>query len=187
MQARFLEGSFAFNVDPDAGVVVNATTGEDQIYGSTADDNILAGDGDDEIFAREGEDRIIAGIGQDTINLFESDGVTVDGETDIIDYDGIDEIGDNDLVAGFDVTAPGIGGDQIDLSDVLDFSGTVADAELDGSIQFVSANGGADTEIWVDKDGSGGGANSLELALTLQGVSFNDVTNLNVIDDNIIL
>ena len=103
-----------FDVTFDSGVELTGTEGSD----------VLVGDGGDllgQIFnALGGDDIIIGGDGADTINL------AADGDSDVLIYDALSEIGDT--VNGFDVGDPAAGGDVVDLTDLLDtatdFTGT---------------------------------------------------------------
>ena len=110
-------------------------------------------------------------------------GVSVDGDTDLINYDNISEIGDT--VIGFDTSAPGSGGDQIDLSDLIDGTpASVEDAVDNGFLSFADSESGG-TNVLVDPDGVDG---DFVVALTLEGIGFVDIAgSVTELSDNIIV
>lgn len=166
------------------GDSVTGGSGDDALFGGNSGDTISGGAGDDQIFGGNGTDTIsdgagndliVGGGGSDTITL------TVDGETDVLDYNVLTEAGDT--VSGFDTAAPilgGAGGDAIDVSDLLvGFSGTVQDA-IDGG--FLDLNdSGANLLVRVDPNGGG---DSYTTVVTLTGIG---VGNEALVTDNIIV
>ena len=101
-----------------------------------------------------------------------------DGQTDRHVYSSLNQAGDT--VTGFDASAPVVGGDIVDIADLLDgggvFAGTSLQDAVDGS--FVElADVGGNAAIGVDVNGTG---NFITL-VTLDGIGANDL------DDNIVV
>ena len=134
--------------------------GSDLIDGGSGDDT-LQGDSDaDTIYDGTGADLIEGGGDADTILLLG------DGESDTIAFSDLADAGDT--VTGFDASAPGSGGDVIDLADLL--AGLGYDHGVDDINTWLTlVNGGTDTTLDVDLDGAGGGTDNVDL-VTLQGV-----------------
>jgi Ca2+-binding RTX toxin-like protein len=184
-QGSFVEVRYDFGVEDLPDYTITGTDQDDLIYGSTLDDRLDGQDGDDMLIGREGMDIYIGGDGADTLDLSE----TV-AATDTIDYSNVSEFGDT--VIGFDVDDPALGGDQIDLFDVLaaggfsstetDLADRLQDAIDGGFLRF----GGTDfNQVEVDPDGGG---NSFVTVLTLDGLSYGtDVLAQAALDDNIIV
>ncbi|MDE5936019.1 MAG: hypothetical protein K2G83_01240, partial [Ruminococcus sp.] len=81
----------------DNGYTVNASGGNDIIYGGSGNDTINAGSGDDVVYGDEGDDKITGGDGNDI--LYDGDGddiITGDSGNDMI-YGGI---GNDTLIGG---------------------------------------------------------------------------------------
>lgn len=170
---------FGFN----QGDSLTGGSGDDALFGGNGGDIIIGGDGDDQLFGGNGGDTISDGAGNDLI--VGGDGADLvnlanDGDTDILDYNALSEAGDT--VTGFDVGAPslnGLGGDVIDLSDLLDtgsFAGTTLQQAIDGGYVQLTQSG-ANTVVGVDVNG---------------GSSFTTITTLNSVlatelGDNIIV
>ncbi len=148
--------------------------GNDTLIGSDAADKLQGAGGDDTISDGAGTDIIIGGDGADIISL------AADNETDVLIYDAISEAGDT--VNGFDVDDPTVGGDIIDLTDLLDsgtFTGTtLSEAIAGGFVQVVDSGGNA--EVNVDLDGIANGV-SFTTIVTVSGVT------ASLIDDNIVV
>ena len=138
-----------------------AGSGNDYMYGEAGNDNIQGGDGDDFLNGGIGVDVLTGGAGIDTFH-----------------YDYADLDGSRDYIMDF---TSGVGGDVLDLSNVIDF-----DPVNDTLSDFVSiATGGSYTRINVDYDGTGT-AHSVKAVAQLQGVTGLNLTDL-VNDGNLIV
>jgi hypothetical protein len=146
-------------------------TGHDALFGGGGNDTINGGDGNDTINGGIGNDALTGGKGSDTyVYTTLGDGT--------------------DTISGFDITAPGSGGDKLDVSAVLDIAGntwtdggTVAAAIAGGYITFTDVGGSA--QVNVDIDGSAGGAFAGKAMAVLTGVAF--ATAAANLDDNIVV
>lgn len=160
-------------------------SGDDALFGGNSGDTINGGAGDDQLFGGNGGDTISDGTGSDLI--VGGDGADLinlagDGETDILDYNALTEAGD--VVNGFNVAAPvigGAGGDIIDLSDLLDtgsFLGmTLAQAVGGGYVQLTQS--GANTQVKVDLNGGG---DSFTIVATLNSVLATELADNIIVD-----
>jgi Ca2+-binding RTX toxin-like protein len=115
----------------------------DVIQGGGGADIINGGVGNDIITGGAGADKMTGGTGSDTFH-----------------YNNLTEGGATESVTDFDVANPGLGGDKLDISALLDLTGnswadggTFADAVSGGYITF-SDNGG---KVQVNVDVNGGG------------------------------
>jgi len=150
--------------------------GDDIVDGSSGDDVVLGGAGDDLVFGGSGADRLEGGAGDDVLTggsgddiLFGDAGDDIliggSGNDSLIGGEGIDifalESGDEgsvgipavDTIADFTV---GVGGDVLDLSDMLQGEDFQDLASLDGYLNFSYDAGSGSTTISIDTDGNGG-------------------------------
>ncbi|WP_188150651.1 cadherin-like domain-containing protein, partial [Teredinibacter waterburyi] len=128
------------NLNPDS---TYDYSGDDFLAGDSGDNILFGGEGADILFGAAGNDQLEGGGGSDRF-LWNSDSV-----------------GDTDTLLDFEM---GIGGDILDLADLLD--GESADASsLDAYFDFSSD--GTDTTIRIDSSGTGDGT---DLTLVLTGV-----------------
>ncbi|MGE4312680.1 MAG: type I secretion C-terminal target domain-containing protein [Pseudobdellovibrionaceae bacterium] len=154
--------------------------GDDILYGGEGNDN-LRGDDVDSLsnFAGAGNDILYGGAGNDNLEGGAGDDILVGGTgadimngsagSDTFYYEAADIDGSRDAIYGFQA---GIGGDIIDISDVLQY-----DSATDNLSDFVFlVQGGSYTRINIDIDGTGTNYSSQSLA-QLQGV-----TGLNLTD-----
>jgi Ca2+-binding RTX toxin-like protein len=159
----------------DAVFDVTFDAGND-LVGTAGDDVIVDDGGANTISDGAGNDIIIGGDGADIISL------AADGETDVLVFSDISEVGD--IVIGFDVSAPTLGdagGDVIDLADLLatgTFAGTtLGDAEVGGYVELFQSGG--NVEVRVDLNGGG---DSFTTVVTLNGINVADLTDNVVVD-----
>ncbi len=166
---------------------IDGGDGNDLIFGQGGDDEIKGGAGDDTIYGGAGDDLIHGGAGSDIL-----DG---DGGSNTFVYDSLaDAASGTDTINGFDTgtPTPGVGGDRIDISDLLSgFTGadgmTLTQLEANGFITFSGANGNADTVISFDSNGSAAGGTAGDL-LVLTGVSFTSAAaSVTTLQDNIVV
>jgi len=120
--------------------VITGGTGADTIFGGTGDDTIVGGTGDDMLTGGTGDDMLTGGDGMDTFNYVHSGA-------------------GNDVVTDF---VTGVGGDILDLSDLL-IGYSVGD---DISDWVSSAASGTDTVLTIDHDGTGAASNLVTITLT---------------------
>ena len=153
--------------DSDADTIYDGT-GADLIEGGgDADTILLLGDG---VVAVTAYDTTYCATTEDGVSCWGGDADTLlllgDGESDTIAFSDLADAGDT--VTGFDASAPGSGGDVIDLADLL--AGLGYDHGVDDINAWLTlVDGGTDTTLNVDLDGAGGGTDNVDL-VTLQGV-----------------
>ena len=174
--------------------------GDDVVDGGAGDDVVLGGDGDDLVFGGVGDDRLEGGAGDDVLRggsgddiLFGDDGddrlIGGAGDDSLIGGAGINifalEAGDEgtfgapatDTIADF---TTGIGGDVLDLSDMLQGENLVS---LDSYFSFSYDSGTGDSTISIDSDGSSGTFETNQI-IVLSGI---DITAGNTLTDQQIL
>jgi len=156
--------------------------GDDILDGGSGDDVLLGGDGDDQIDGGAGDDRLEGGIGDDLL-------VAGAGNDILFGDDGVDtfalESGDEgsigspavDTIADF---ALGVGGDVLDLSDMLQGEDLIS---LDSYLNFAYDGVSGNTTISIDVDGSAGTFESAQ-EIVLSGV---DLTANGTLSDQQIL
>ena len=161
---------------------VDGGDGDDELYGGNQGDVLLGGDGADVLDGVSGADRLEGGAGDDRL-------IGGTGNDILFGDDGIDtfalESGDEgsfgspavDTIADFTV---GVGGDVLDLSDMLQGEDLVS---LDGYLNFTYDPGSGDTTISIDVDGSAGTFESAQ-EVVLSGV---DLTAGGALTDQQIL
>lgn len=120
-----------FDIDIIEVVVDNSETGNDTLLGGAGTDALYGAAGNDILVGGEGEDVLFGGADSD-IFLFQ----TLDGSVDTI----------KDFEAG-------VGGDVINITDVLQGFDPLTDALTD-FVRLVNSSG--NTEVQVDADGAGG-------------------------------
>ncbi|MEH6443865.1 MAG: cadherin-like domain-containing protein, partial [Oceanospirillaceae bacterium] len=166
-----LEATLQNTIVTPSGKIYTGTDGNDDIVGSAVNDQIFSGlgddilsggDGDDLLFAGLGNDTMTGGAGADTFKLLDSDINDITKETDtILDFNTVD-------------------GDKLDLSDLLNTSGTAAN--LDQYLNFESQNNGADTLVHINKDGDFGSGGKIDHTILLEGVSFAGSSDQDIIN-----
>jgi Ca2+-binding RTX toxin-like protein len=164
--------------------VVLGGEGDDQVYGGTGDDRLEGGAGDDlltggagsdVIFGDAGDDRLVGGSGNDS--LIGGDGIDIfaleSGDEGIFGAPAVDTIED---------FTPGMGGDVLDLSDML--QGETDNAvSLDGFLNFSYDSGSGNTTISIDVDGDSG---SFETAQEIVLVGVDLTANGSLSDQDIL-
>jgi len=174
--------------------------GDDLVDGSSGDDVVLGGDGNDQVYGGAGDDRLEGGAGDDLLAggagndvIFGDAGddrlVGGSGNDSLIGGDGIDifalESGDEGTIAvpaidTIEDFTPGMGGDVLDLSDMLQGEDVVS---LDGFLNFNYDSGSGNTTISIDVDGDSGIFESAQ-EIVLAGV---DLTANGTLSDQQIL
>jgi Ca2+-binding RTX toxin-like protein len=154
----------------------NAPGALDALYGDDGDDNIYGGAGNDFIYGGNGADVIDGGAGSDFIvgglgaDIILGTGASSFGPAsaggDLFSYSNLFDGGDQ--IYGFDLNS-GTGRDGIDISSLLDAFGYFGNTPRSAGYLYV-LQGGSDTVIFVDPNGSATGANLYHLA-TLVGVT----------------
>jgi Ca2+-binding RTX toxin-like protein len=122
---------------------LNGLGGDDRLIGGSDLDFLTGGDGNDYLLGGGWTDNITGGTG-----------------IDIIDYNHVNELGDN--INDFKV---GAGGDILDLHDLLaDVGYSGSDPFGDGYLSY-SYTPNAWSHLYFDADGKGSGSASVEVAL----------------------
>jgi len=183
--------------------------GRDTLTGDAGDDDVDGGAGDDVVLGRDGDDLVFGGVGDDRLEGGAGDDVLRGGSGDDILFgdDGDDRLiggaGDDSLIGGAGINifaleagdegtfgAPatdtiadfttGIGGDVLDLSDMLQGENLVS---LDSYFSFSYDSGTGDSTISIDSDGSSGTFETNQI-IVLSGI---DITAGNTLTDQQIL
>jgi hypothetical protein len=189
-------GTIDVSLYPDAtsssGTSFAGTASNDTFLGTQGVDSISGLGGDDRLAGNAGIDTINGGAGNDTIiGGSGNDNLTGGTNSDTFVYETL--VDGKDSISDFDITAPGSGGDKIDVSQVLDHAGntwtdnnTVADAVAGGYLTFT--NSGGFVQVNVDIDGSAGNSFAPTAVAVLANVAFvsaaQAATDLN---DNIVV
>jgi Ca2+-binding RTX toxin-like protein len=104
---------------------ISGGTGADEIYGEAGNDTLLGNDGDDLIYGGTGDDVIVGGLGADTIfGGAGADSLTGGaGGVDVFAWEledkGIAGTPTGDIINDFDAASVAMGGDVLDLRDIL--------------------------------------------------------------------
>jgi large repetitive protein len=162
----------------DGADAISGGTGKDEIYGEAANDNLNGGDGDDRIFGGAGNDVINGGLGADTISGDLGNDILTGGGigVDVFKWTLADAGGKGtpaaDVVTDYDVASVALGGDVLDLRDILSSEnhGTGA-GNLASYLHFEKS--GADTIIHISAVGDyAAGFNGIKdvQTITLQNV-----------------
>jgi hypothetical protein len=159
--------------------VANAGSGDDAVYGQNGTDFLYGGTGNDRLYGGAGIDGLRGGAGDDTLaGGAGNDVLRGDAGSDVFRW----ELGDqgttaapaSDIVMDFDVAAAGLGGDVLDLRDLLqgDAASGGAPGNLANFLHFTYA--GSDTTVHISTTGafsSGFSAGAVDQSITLQGVN----------------
>ncbi|MBU2294065.1 MAG: VWA domain-containing protein [Gammaproteobacteria bacterium] len=144
------------------------TSGDDLLSGQSGNDHLDGGAGNDTLLGGEGDDILIGGLGDDTLSGGAGNDTFIwkSGDTG------------HDVVVDFGQTAGDM--DVLDLSELLDFSGTASSANLLGSYLDMSFADGS-TLIAVSSTGDlvGSGADQ---TITLSGVDLSAGGSLSTAD-----
>ena len=118
--------------------IISGNAGEDSIFGKGGNDILDGGDDNDIIYGGTGDDNLTGGNGVDSfIWISGDDGTEVTPAVDTI----------TDFVTG-------VGGDVINLDDLLPATVNSSTLNLDSYLNFALV--GSNTEIQIDPDGAGG-------------------------------
>jgi Ca2+-binding RTX toxin-like protein len=170
-----LNGAYADNGDASS-LVVNGTSqpalggveadglgGDDVLVGTGLADTLDGGDDDDWLIGGAGDDSLLGGLGNDTLEGGLGTDILEGGagaDTYVFAYGGVDE---GDHIVGF---TTGLGGDVLDLSDLLAGESLNA-ADLTDYLTFSTSGG--NTTITVETDGSIFGSHN-DFTIILDGV-----------------
>jgi Ca2+-binding RTX toxin-like protein len=141
------------------GGAINGTGNalNNEIIGNSGNNTLNGGAGNDFLHGGNGQDSLIGGTGIDTF-----------------DYDLLSEAGDT--ISGF---TRGLGGDVLNLADLLDSFTIVGDVFNDGYLNFFASAG--NTIIQLDSDG---GMNNVVTLTTLTNVTLLETDTSNFVLSN---
>jgi T1SS-143 domain-containing protein len=143
----------------DGGHTLDGGAGSDRLEGGNGSDNLLGGLDDDFLIGGAGDDTLTGGAGNDTF-------IWKAGDTG------------HDVVMDFGQTAGDV--DALNLSELLDFSGTANSANLLGSYIDMSFSGG-NTLVEVSSTGDLGSSGA-DQTITLAGVDLSAGGSLSTAD-----
>jgi Ca2+-binding RTX toxin-like protein len=124
------------------GNAIAGNVGNNLLSGLEGDDTLLGGAGNDSLAGGGGMDSLVGGQGTDTL--------TGGADSDRFDVNSLD--GSVDTVGDFDVSAPGMGGDVLDLADLLTGFDPMQSA-IDDFVRYLQQ--GNNTRVQVNADGIG--------------------------------
>ena len=130
------------------------TSGNDTLVGSDGNDTLIGGLGNDLLVGGKGIDSLNGGAGVDTFQ-----------------FSALEDAGDT--ISGF---VKGIGGDILDLADLISGLGAVGVAFSGGYLDFEAS--GKNTLLRVDQDGGG---NFFTTYLTLTNVALTETDTQNIV------
>jgi Ca2+-binding RTX toxin-like protein len=140
------DGEYGFGTE--YGDTIYGLGGNDYLYAHRGDDTVYGGDGNDEIFGGDGDDVIYGGNGADILYGGNGSDRFVFAEYNAHDADGV-----------YDFSL--VGGDQVDLSGLLNLYDPLSDNLSD----YVSiTESGGSSLIYVDRDGAAGSHGSVLVA-----------------------
>jgi Ca2+-binding RTX toxin-like protein len=150
-----LTGSGAINGTGNGlGNVIAGNIGANLLAGMDGNDTMLGGAGNDTVNGGTGMDLLTGGQGTDTL--------TGGADSDRFDFNNLD--GSVDTITDFNSAAPGLGGDVLDLADLLIGFDPMA-SMIDAFVRYTQQ--GNDTRVQVNADGAG--MDFVDVAI-LQGV-----------------
>ena len=162
----------------DGNDSISGGTGNDEIYGDAGNDTLLGNDGNDLIYGGAGNDSINGGLGADTIvggagnDTLTGGGIGVDTFKWELADKGVTGAPATDSVTDFNAASVPLGGDVLDLRDLLSGENHLVGAgNLASYLHFEKV--GADTVVHVSDNGSfAAGFNAAKdvQVITLQGV-----------------
>jgi hypothetical protein len=132
---------------------LNGDSGNDTITGGLGADILTGGSGDDYLFGNAGNDTLTGGLGSDHF-------VWGDGEK------GTSVSPVTDTITDFDKSS-----DVIDISDLLDHSGTSLEADLK---KYLSIGSDSNSNVTIEIHASENGTNDVTNTIVLQGVHSSD-------------
>ena len=126
--------------------------GADELHGGAGDDILVSGNGDDELHGGDGNDQLFGGKGQDDLHGGFGDDLLVggDGRDLLTGGPGRDTFRTDEIDQGIDKVLDfeaGVGGDVIDLHNLLDFE--VGD-DINDFVQLIEMNDNIKVAVSVD-------------------------------------
>ncbi|MEX0614518.1 MAG: calcium-binding protein, partial [Methylophaga sp.] len=176
-----IEGS-----DGDNTIDRSSSTSGERIYGLDGDDTITAGSGNDLIRGGAGDDTIDGNAGNDiVIGGIGDDSLTGGSGNDLFRWEkghaGTVGTPAVDTVTDFSIAALAVGGDVLDLSDLLQGEARVGDlsVNLTEFMSFSYDEMSGNTTLSISTDGSG----DVDQLIVFEGVNFFDLgdTDLEII------
>jgi hypothetical protein len=158
------------------GVEANGLAGDDVLVGTNLADTLDGGDDDDWLIGGAGDDSLLGGLGNDTLEGGLGTDILEGGagaDTYVFAYGGVDE---GDHIVGF---TTGLGGDVLDLSDLLAGESLNA-ADLTDYLTFSTSGG--NTTITVETDGSIFGSHN-DFTIILDGVTLSGADDQAIIQN----
>ncbi|MEQ1766663.1 MAG: type I secretion C-terminal target domain-containing protein, partial [Methylotenera sp.] len=154
---------------------ISGGTGKDQIYGDAGNDTLNGNDGDDFTSGGAGNDTINGGAGNDVIIGGAGDDSLTGGlGADVFKWELVDQGAKlspaKDIVTDFDSVAGNLGGDVLDLRDLLVGENT---GNLANYLHFEKSVSGLDTIIHVSSNGEF--ANGFNASKDVQTITLNNV------------
>ena len=136
--------------------VTSGTTAADELFGTNTPDLIYGREGDDTITGGGSIDRLIAGDGNDSItggvgNDSMSGGLGADTFIWTLADAGVQGASANDTISDFDVASSALGGDVLDLRDLLAGEHASGIGNLADFLHFEKA--GTDTIVHISSTG----------------------------------
>ena len=138
---------------------ISGGTGADEIYGDAGADTISGGDGDDLIYGGEGDDSIDGGLGADTIfggagaDTLTGGGVGVDVFAWELADKGVTGTPTADTITDFNAASVPLGGDVLDLRDILSGESHVGTDPGDLASYLHFEKSGSDTIVHISSAG----------------------------------
>ena len=152
----------AVNTEDDGVYAIHGTDAHDFVYGTDGDDALFGGQGDDVLSGGRGGDDLTGGEGADTFVILDGD---LDGSIDhITDF----EVGGGDVLDVSDLFTPASGSA---LADYLEFRNVTP---VDATTKTA--------DLYVDQDGTGGGAAVHVATVTMTGLAADVDTGAEVLD-----
>ena len=166
--------SASVNIDVDKAHLVSGTSGNDMLAGSASPDIMTGREGDDVLMGMVGKDVLLGGDGNDTLTGGADDDTMTGGlGADTFVWTLADSTAkSNDVITDFDTASKSLGGDVLDLRDLL--VGENHNSGIGNLADFLHFEKlGADTVVHVSSKGeytTGFNAANDTLTITLQHV-----------------
>ncbi|MBE0475157.1 type I secretion C-terminal target domain-containing protein, partial [Rhodoferax sp.] len=170
-----INGSIDVTMYP-AGPTIVGTNGGETLEGTTGTDYLLAGDGNYTLIGGEGDDILIGGEGDDILIGGEGDDTLTGGAgADVFKWSLADQgTNDDPAIDTIKDFTLGLGGDQLDLRDILDQAEDPV--TLDAYLHFVEDGG----NVVISVDTNGLEADGVTQTIILEGVTFAEINALPV-------
>ena len=163
------------------------TGGHDTIFAGTGDDIVYGQEGNDTIYGQAGNDTLSGGSGNDILVGGSGDDVMSGGAgSDTFRYvsGDLNNVTEGDTITDFTVANPSVGGDVLDLSDMLSGSG-VNSGNLGSHLQIgnIVDNGDGTTtlDLMVNLDGTGTDFTPLA-TITMSGLAPGEDTEAEILN-----